>query len=613
MKKTICTVCFIFVCLLMLRAQTDTVHYSSPGGFYETSFALTLRCQEGHHIRYTTNGHTPTATSTLYQNPLFLDERLFSDTDIYKAQISPDYLVYVPDSVRHIIVIRAAVFDANDSCIGPTVTHSYLIHSLGFEEKELAVVSICADSLSLFDYNTGLFVPGVFYDPNDPEHTGNYYQKGKDWERPVNVEFYEPDDNTGINQICGLRTHGNRSRRYPAKGMKIYAREECGIKRFKHAFFNDTPINSYKRLVLKPFANFEPYSGIQDPFCCKMAVLLGLEAPHSRPIIVYLNGEYWGIYFLQEKMDDHYLEDHFGVNTALCNIISHWKGIVDCGNNINFLAMMEWFNQADLSNDSVYQHAGELIDIDNFIDYNVLQTFIGNWDWPGNNMRCWQEGHSRWRWIFFDGDATLMSDDLDEFANAAVYEPPTTWINFPEAKLLLGKLMQNNHFKTAFKKRAYELCDGLFLSENTAPILNELIETLRPRIQDQRHRFGYPPTDALWNHGNDVIQTYLHHRVENYLNALEKFCSVGESDDLLHGKQPFYCFPNPSDGHFWIQLNEPNNEIVELQIYDITGTLVHKESLIPHENSKFSLYIPHQKAGLYLIKIGNQTQRIVIQ
>ena len=234
MKKTI----ILFLALSMANcclAQAERVLFSSGGGFYENSFQLSLYCfYADHHIRYTTNGNAPTAESTLYDAPLTLDEHLYSNTDIYTIQISPEDLIYIPDSVRHAIVIRAAVFDENDSCISPTFTNTYLIQSLGFEGTGLPVVSICADSLALFDYETGIFVPGVHFDPENPQLSGNYYQKGIDWERTVNVEFYEPTDNSGVNQICGLRTHGNRSRRYPSKGMKIYAREEYGKKRFVH-------------------------------------------------------------------------------------------------------------------------------------------------------------------------------------------------------------------------------------------------------------------------------------------------------------------------------------------------------------------------------------------
>ena len=116
MKKLWLIGLVLSMCPLFAAAQADAVVFSHPGGFYENSFSLELSCSDACHIRYTTNGNTPTAHSRLYEAPLWLDERLYSQSDIYKIQISPDDLIYVPDSVRHAIVIRAAAFDG-EGCL----------------------------------------------------------------------------------------------------------------------------------------------------------------------------------------------------------------------------------------------------------------------------------------------------------------------------------------------------------------------------------------------------------------------------------------------------------------------------------------------------------------
>lgn len=514
--KKICFIAFI-VMMLRLGLNAQTVTFSHSGGFYHNSFSLELSCDEDYHIRYTIDGSNPTAKSTLYKQSLYLDESLYSKADIYKIQISPDNLVYVPDSVKHVIVIRAALFDAEENRISKTFTNTYFIRSLGADSHGMAVVSVCADHDDLFDENSGIFVKGVNWESEKPDHTGNYFQHGRDWERWANVEFYEPSDNSGINQICGLRTHGNRSRRQPAKGMKIYARDIYGKKRFKYDFFGDTICN-YKHLLLKPFASFWPYSGVQDYVCNKMALNLNMEAPNCRPVVLYLNGEYWGVYFIQEKTDDKFIEDHCYVSPYNCNIIGSWRGEVEHGDNLSFREMMHWFENTNLSTRSAYKQACELIDMDCFIDYYVFQTFIGNFDWPGNNMRCWQENGGKWRWIFFDGDATIIKPDLDVFTNAAVYKDPSDWLNYPQAKLVFGKLLTNNRFRAAFKQRARELCETQFQYENTHPIFNGLIEALRPHIADQQHRFGYPPSEKFWDEGNAMIDDFLANRVDIYLN-----------------------------------------------------------------------------------------------
>ena len=184
----------------MLLAQGDLVTFSKSGGFYEEPFALSLRCEGNFQIRYTTNGSTPTAQSRLYEQSLLLDEKLYSQSDIYTVKTTIDEFFYAPESVRHCITLRAAAFDEGGNRVGSVVTQSYFIRSLGCDTHGLPVMALAADSLDLFDYERGILVPGAHFDPNDAYWTGNYYESGREWERFVNVEFYEPTDNSGINQ-----------------------------------------------------------------------------------------------------------------------------------------------------------------------------------------------------------------------------------------------------------------------------------------------------------------------------------------------------------------------------------------------------------------------------
>jgi len=245
-----CLICFASLTAI---AQDWKVFFSANGGFYEDSFTLELfsTYPQG-RIFYTTNGDKPTMQSQQYTEPLVLDSSLYSKSDIYTIVNTIPSIFYLPDSIQHAIVIRATVFDENDSCISPVTTQSYFIRALGCDFHGLPVLSIAADSLALFDYDTGIFVPGASYDPADSTNTGNYTLRGREWERIINVEFYEPD-NQGINQECGLRTHGGASRWFQQKGMKLYAREEYGKKRFSHRFFESTPVSKFKHFKLHPF------------------------------------------------------------------------------------------------------------------------------------------------------------------------------------------------------------------------------------------------------------------------------------------------------------------------------------------------------------------------
>jgi hypothetical protein len=223
---------FLLVPLFGTSQSAEKACFSVPGGFYEESPVLELSpFYQQHHIRFTTDGNRPTAQSRRYVEPLLLDGSLFSDADIYTINLTPDSVPFIPDSVRHCIVIRAAVYDENDSCISEVATNSYFIHSLGCDTHGLPVVSLCSDASGLFDEEQGILVPGLTFDPQNPFTTGNYYQTGLDWEREVNFEYYENGEGT-VNQLAGLRVQGLKSRRFQQKALKLFAREEYGQKTF---------------------------------------------------------------------------------------------------------------------------------------------------------------------------------------------------------------------------------------------------------------------------------------------------------------------------------------------------------------------------------------------
>ena len=184
MKNRWAFVLWILLASISGYAQNDTVVFSAPGGFYENVFQLELfNYFPQNHIRYTTNGNHPTAQSPLYEEPLLLDSSKYTTANIYTIIDCPDTEFYLSDSVQHCIVIRAAVFDENDSCISKVKTNSYFIRALGCDTHGLPAVSLCADSLDLFDYYRGIFVPGAWQSPSMPLWTGNYYGKGREWER----------------------------------------------------------------------------------------------------------------------------------------------------------------------------------------------------------------------------------------------------------------------------------------------------------------------------------------------------------------------------------------------------------------------------------------------
>ena len=602
---------FILLCVLLASvkgfAQNDTVLFSVRGGFYDEVFSLELNhVLPQNHIRYTINGNRPTAQSPLYEEAMVLDEQLYSKSDIYTIINCPAQDFFLPDSVQHCIIIRAAVFDENDSCVSQVVTNSYFIRALGCDTHGLPAVSVCADSLDLFDYERGIFVPGIYFDTLYPYFTGNYFMKGPEWERVCNFEYYELN-NTGVNQQVGLRTHGKKARYQGQKGMKIYAREEYGKKRFKHRFFENIPLDDFKHLCLKPYMSAWNGSGCKDYIMSRIAQHVNVESPVSRACVLFLNGEYWGIYYVAEKPDERFLEDHLGVNIDSVNMINIWNEL-ECGSGDNFYALRTWMEQADLSDEEQYSYAESQIDIPNFIDYYVLELFSANLDWPAYNTRMWQLGDGKWRWIFYDGDACLEVQSFDVFANAT-YDGDEGYPSSRRATLFFRRLLENERFREQFASRFNELASRRFSYENTKPYFDYIKQTLQDEVPNQIERFDVPHEYSTWeNYCMPMIDIFLMQRPERIIETLSAFMSVDEPVTVAVG-----CYPNPFTDEIRIGIEAVGFGAEEVAIYDLLGRKVFAQPCCLNSGHNEIVVRPNVKSGIYLLKLGNLTMKVVKQ
>lgn len=585
--------------------QFDTLSFSAPGGFYDEVFALEINCgNPDYHIRFTTDGNEPTKQSKRYVGPISLDERMFSEANIYAKRNCEEELFYKPESILRCIIIRASVFDQDDNCVSTTITNSYFIKALGCDFHGLPVVSLCANDYDLFDEENGIFVPGRLFNPSNPKWTGNYYQRGTEWERPANFEFYELD-NTGVNQQCGLRTHGGNGRRFQQKTLKIYARKKYGYKCFQHKFFEELTQDRFKHLVLRPFVSSN--GGCEDHICNRIAHEMGLECMADRPSVLFLNGEYWGIYYVKEKPDEHYLEDHYGIDPREINLqAGWWASGCESGSPDNYKALATWMAKADLTDEEQYAYAEAHIDIDNFIDYYLLELFIANFDWPVNNVRFWQQGEGKFRWMFYDGDSGLEYLDLDVYGNA-VYEGEEIYPSFKGATLFFRRLLKSSTFQKRFADRFNQLIATTFAYENTKVYYDDIKRKLQDEAPRQFARFSppetwYPKTVEEWL-GRYMKQTelFLKHR------SRHKFLSMPAPKVLSMDS-----FLNVTNDRIPIRIQSESFGADEMVLYDLKGKKVYSVACVLATGNNVVTINTQVCPGMYLITVGQRTQRVLI-
>ncbi len=417
---------------IIAATEQETEHdplnpqFSVPAGFYSGEVRLTLTSDTGTAIYYTTDGSTPTTESILYTLPIQIISRAGEANYIASRSDTSVNPVVITDPVDKATVIRAIAI-APDGTESDVITHTYFV---GLDQERnyhnINIVSISADESSLFDYNTGIYCTGAVYD-NYGRYSdsffipANYTQSGRDWEREVGVEIFDTEGNSIASQEMGLRIIGGTSRASVQKSLKLYAREEYGKKNLHCALLPDLykeydpsdDIKKFKTFVLRNGGDDHYGTKFRDAFIQRLIADRAVSTQHAQPAIGFLNGEYSGIYNLQEDYSDYYIQSHFGVSKE--DVIMIKTEEIEEGTDedyYEYLAFSEYVNSADFSDNDVYAEYCQKMDIQSLIDYFSFEIWIENNDWidVGNNYRLWksrsvtdqpfQDG--KWRWAAYD-------------------------------------------------------------------------------------------------------------------------------------------------------------------------------------------------------------------
>lgn len=584
----------------------ETIIFTQTGGYYEQGFALEMASSiPNAQIRYTLNGNEPKQTDLLYEVPLLLNEQLLTTSNLHQIVVSEEN-IHQPDLIRRCIVLRAALFGENGERLSHTFTQTYLLGTLG-NRHQLPVVSLVADSLALFGFDSGLFVPGAAAQLTPG--SANYFQSGPDWERWCNVEFIE-EHSLKINQQAGLRLHGNTTRIFPQKGLRLYARSSYGQSKFRHQFFPEKNILSHDRLALKPFRAAWNEAGFLDQWSNHAAHGLNFEWPASRAVVLYLNGTYWGIYYLQERLDDRFITDNFpGLHVDSVEVVERWWGESTKGLSADFLGLVNFALEHDLTIPAHYQRVADWIDIPSFIDYQLFQIIIANRDWPDNNIKCWREMKpgGKWRWIFHDGDGAVKIVGHESMQNAisTAAEGPGN----VRSTALFRALIRNQAFREAFLARADALLTQHFSSAKTYALTNRVAEEVLSEVPNQIQRFGWPTSLESWFAEVDNTHAF----------AAQRPCEVKKQLATVFGHQvpldppcevpkvPIEIanlYPNPSKGSFLLQFESTDQSRCELEIYDLSGRCFYRAYLFAEAGSNFAELDVQLEKGIYLLQLS---------
>ena len=571
-------------CDVVYDQSYEKPSFSCESGFYDKEFDLTLEINDSSkNIHYTTDGSTPTNKSEIFSESIRIKDRTKDEKVLtFIDGISPDQ--YTPDGNLPMgTVIRAAAFDKN-GVSGPVVTNTYFV-GINRSEKysDAAVISLVTDADNLFDYEKGIYVFGKAFDDwkeqvdistvNTWEYEGNYSQKGKEWERPVNFELMEPDGSVGFEQQFGARIMGTATRTYIQKSFRLYSRDEYGNKNIDYALIpgvskenDDTQeLKKYKTFLLRNGGNDCDYTKIRDPFIQKLFSDRDYTTQGSRPAVVFINGEYWGLYSIQEDYSDNYLQYNYDIDKN--DVVMIKRGELEEGlpEDSELYSELVDLYSADLSDDKNYQKLCDVFDVQSSIDYfctlllTANEDCIFNYD---NNWRIWrsrsvtdnpyQDG--KWRFMLYDTEFSLglYKDGMNANDNS---------IETAKACKMFDSLMKNDEYKKQFVLSYMDMLNFNFNPDISVPLLDEIADQYRPLRDDSIKRFGpvwaCQMINGYFDSGIKQITKFIKDRYEYAPDMLKKSLGLmGETEEITvsvkgEGKVKINTsVPDMSDGSF---------------------------------------------------------------
>ncbi len=314
--------------------------------------------------------------------------------------------------ITNTTLFRIAAFKTNH-LPAKAVTHSYLFH-LPESLRALPVVSLVTDSNHLWG-PTGIMGFGPDY--------RNVEQHGLAWEKPVSVEWIKATDHSGFQIDCGIRIQGSDYNREHSDAeskfsFRLYFRSDYGPGRLNYPLFPETSVTRFDGLVLRAGFNEQENPFIRDELHRRLFGDMGQLTAHGNMAIVLVNGNYYynpdkpwllPVYNPTERVHAEFFQEHLGGGENWDVVKPPWQeggGAVD-GTFANMQDLVNYvYNTADVSDPSDYNTIAAWLDLTNFVDYLVLNTYAGMGDWPNNNWRAGREQTAGgiWRFVVWDAE-----------------------------------------------------------------------------------------------------------------------------------------------------------------------------------------------------------------
>ncbi len=499
-------------------------------------------------VRYTTDGSIPTENSPLFEESLLISSRA-GDPNVISLiptnNLGSGSEAWQPPAgeIFKINTIRARAF-APRMEPSQTSSASYIVDAAGASRFSMPVVSVLANNGAFFDPDTGIYVYG---------NNNNYFQEGDEWERLVHMEFFEEDGNLAFGQNLGVRTHGGTTRNRPRKTLRFYARDEYGESWVNYQLFNDKPIYQFKRFLLRNSGNDWDQAIFRDAFMQSLIKnVTRLDLQYSRPVVVFLNGEYWGVHNVRDRFDSRFIETHYGLSELEYAMLEN-NAVFDNGNPdgvVHYQEMISFLQNNSMNVAANYAALQTRMDVESFVDHQVAEIYFMNTDWPGNNLQYWRKmtpsyqpdapyGHDgRWRWMIKDTDfgfglnfSYVPGVNEGPAHNTLAFALATngpSWPNPAWSTFIFRRLLENQQFRYHLINRFCDLFNTVFKEDYVLASLEEYRQMYLPEMEEHIHRWRIPFSVNNWHEQVNRMANFAEQRPGYLKDHIRNQFGLGE-------------------------------------------------------------------------------------
>lgn len=468
---------------------------SLPSGWYEGEQIVSASMEEG-VIRYSTNGDKPSVDS-----PEFSSMNIDENTAL---------------SLRF--------FPSGNLIPSPVADYTYFLEE---DNHNLPVFSVHTDEANLWDWDEGIYVFGPNANTTEYPYFGSNFWEP--WSKLSRLEYFNADKELTAQEQFDLEIHGGWSRAENQKSFRLDFKSIYSG-RLEIPLFSQKPeIENVNNINLRTGGQHLWEDKIMDGIVSRVVNDMHLDNMAYEPCLLYLNGEFWGVYGIREKVDKHYIESNHGVESDELDLLNSF-GVLE-GSNDDFMESFNLITNEPSNSDEFYDLADSRFDLENYMDYFIVETYIQNLDWMGiawgaNNIKLWRDqNEGKWRYVLYDTDGSFgffwgnVTDNYIDLARSPV--SPS------EHSVLFDKMLENDQFKCEFAMRYADLMNTAFQPEAFAEKANEIVAQIDGAMPMHTDRWAESVSYSQWLEEVDGIVEYNSNRLSHARSHVNSSLDLG--------------------------------------------------------------------------------------